>query len=79
MPELKHPAWITVLGFAAGVMLMCTGMRLVTGPASYAVINAVLAVAWFAWSLHLGVERRLVIVREYRSRKLQKGIIDVDA
>jgi hypothetical protein len=90
MPKLEHPAWITVLGLASGVMLMCTGMRLVTGPASYAVVNALLAVAWFGWSMQLGWEhrRRSVTVREYhptlcqpcrKQRKLQKGIIDVDA
>jgi len=55
MPELKNPAWITVLGFAAGVMLMCAGMRLKTGPLSYALIDAVLAASWFVWSLRLAL------------------------
>jgi hypothetical protein len=56
-PKLRHPAWVTVLGFAAGVLVMCAGLRFKQGVSSYAFANLGFAALWFGWSLELG--RRL--------------------
>jgi hypothetical protein len=54
MPELKHRAWVTILGFAAGVLLMSAGMRFKEGSPEPACVSLFFASFWFGWSLLLG-------------------------